>query len=396
MKDTVKAYLVGVVAMLAAGLILQGNIVHQHQERLQVVNEAEHLLRRTREPSSDASDASVASVGVSESGSAADEVQGVSQKASQPSQPTTQQPQPLEAGGSTSRIRFFCMQTKASNAWCKMLHSASAHGVEIHHPTWGFSYTHAKRIGWVLDSVRVLPPDTVVSFCDGTDVMFNGGPGEILRRFESMEKKWGRNLFFNAEKSCYAQQAFSSGSCSKNCQWALRKARCITEYRNSVWRNGTEGVSKWRYLNAGCFIGRAGAVVDFFTAVARVTYFEQVYPFKRLKSGIWCDQSMITRVLLNQAAEGKSVAGLDVENRIFLPTYHLHPKEDFCPSSGSLHTCHNKEHVGEQPLIFHLNGKSEKPLWEHTRSMALSFASKNSSAVHYVSGKKQLLSEICK
>eukprot|EP01061_Rhynchopus_euleeides_P003849 TRINITY_DN13132_c0_g1_i1.p1 TRINITY_DN13132_c0_g1~~TRINITY_DN13132_c0_g1_i1.p1 ORF type:complete len:405 (+),score=64.22 TRINITY_DN13132_c0_g1_i1:201-1415(+) len=291
-----------------------------------------------------------------------------------------------------AKIMFFCMQTKKAHAWCKMLHSASSNGIQVHHPNFGSSYKHAKRIGWVLTSIASLPPDTVVCFNDGTDVLFNGGAEEILRRFESMEAKWRKKIFFNAEKSCYAQQAFPT-SCGGKCQWALRKAKCLTTYRNTVWRNGTADVPKWRYLNAGCFIGRVSAVREFFNEVAKIT-FKDSPANTQLRSGIWCDQSMITKVLLTQAAEGRSIAGLDVDNRVYLPTYHLHPSEDFCPSTGSLHTCHNRDHEGEEPLIFHLNGKSESALWNHKHGKDFNFVSDTKHS-HYILGKQKSLASLC-
>ena len=296
---------------------------------------------------------------------------------------------------SPSQVTFFCMQTNTASGWCRMLHSASVHGVEVHHPNFGASYTHAKRIGWVLKAVQNLDDTAVVAFNDGTDVLFNGGGAAIYSRFEEMEAKWGKSLFFNAEKNCYGPQTFGA-KCGGKCKWALLKAQCIAQYRNTVYQNGTVDVPKWRYLNAGCFVGRVGAVKKFFSKVAEATYKDK--EMTTLRHGVWCDQSMITKILLKQYAQSNSPAGLDVENRIYLPTYHLHPKEDLCPSDGSIHTCHNKDHLAEEPLIFHLNGKSEKELWAHTaqRSNPFQFKTTNmEGSYHFIKGKKTPLGALC-
>ena len=282
----------------------------------------------------------------------------------------------------TDRIMFFCMQTKKASAWCRMLESASHFGISIDHPSWGSSYTHAKRIGWVLKAISKLPDSTIVSFSDGTDVMFNGGASEIMNRFRQLEEKNSKSLFFNAEKSCYAQQAFPDAPCSKGCKWALRKARCIASYRNNVWINGTSEIPKWRYLNAGCFIGRVGAVRQFFQKVYEVTFKSD----GTLRSGIWCDQSMITKVLLSKSMS--HIVSLDVDNRIYLPTYHLHSSIDLCPQD-SLHVCGTPG--DEQPLIFHLNGKSASSLHTHPWSGIKG----NPNSIHKILGVNKRMSEIC-
>ncbi|KAJ9467246.1 expression site-associated gene (ESAG-like) protein [Diplonema papillatum] len=293
-------------------------------------------------------------------------------------------------------IRFFCMQTKPAAAWCAMLKSASAFGVEIHHPAWGRAYAHAKRIGWVLDAVRGLPSDAVVSFNDGTDVMYNGNASSLLRRFASLEAERGQSLFFNAEKSCYGPQAFPAASCNSHCQWAVRKARCIAAYRNALYANASSSLSKWRYLNAGCFIGRVRAVREFFGKVADITYKPKT---REVRKGIWCDQSMITKTLLATPEAFSGLVGLDVDNRIYLSTYHLHADVDFCPPAdpGSLHTCHNARHPDEEPLLFHLNGKSASALTsEHHRRLRWStLEPSDRSGRHYIQGKPRTLASLC-
>eukprot|EP00755_Sulcionema_specki_P029771 Sspe_Gene.92864::Locus_65627_Transcript_1_1_Confidence_1.000_Length_1169::g.92864::m.92864 len=255
-------------------------------------------------------------------------------------------PLPLNA----SPLRAFCFQTKSQRAWCSMLISAVANNFTIDHPAWGESYLHAKRIGWVLDAVAHLPDDQVVTVNDGTDILFNGSPDVMLRRFLREERDTGKSLIFNAERSCYAQQAFEA-KCSKSCMWALRKARCISAYRETLWRNGTKGISKWRYLNAGALIGRVWAIRKFFTSVARLTFSDANH--RVVRKGIWCDQSMITKVLVT--LQHQAVVGLDHRNTIYLPAFHLRPEKSLCPPT-SLHLCHSPP--GEDPVVLHLNGKS--------------------------------------
>eukprot|EP01065_Artemidia_motanka_P037957 TRINITY_DN46844_c0_g1_i1.p1 TRINITY_DN46844_c0_g1~~TRINITY_DN46844_c0_g1_i1.p1 ORF type:complete len:394 (+),score=94.79 TRINITY_DN46844_c0_g1_i1:46-1182(+) len=322
----------------------------------------------------------------------------------EPTQPELQsepdpqpEPEPSPApprGDDAGSVRFFCMQTNAARAWCRMLRSAAVFNITVEHPQWGSEYKHAKRIGWVLDAVSQLSGDDVVSFNDGTDVLFvGGGPEETYSRFRDAERAGVGSLMFNAERSCYAQQAFPEPKCGGSCRWALRKARCINRYRSTVWRHGTHNVSKWRYLNAGCFVGRVWAVRRFFHRVATHVYRGGDH-HKALLPGVWCDQSMITRTLVSLQDEG--VVGLDTGNRVYLPTYHLHPELDLCPSS-SLSPC-SAAVPGQEPLILHLNGKSDKVAMRSSLGRRVAEVQRrplSPSAKVVINGKTRALASVC-
>lgn len=288
-------------------------------------------------------------------------------------------------------IHFITVQTGASPTWCRMLLSAQLSGVTVHNLAWGHKYAHSKRPRWILDWIAErrqkhgLRSGDVLMFGDGGDTLFSGVPlHEVQARFvavtESSEEEWnatataeGRQfstanaqalgscvaparggspsaplpakcrhapVIFNAEANCYHQQAFKGS-------WGPKKGRCLAAYK----RRDPKVTSRYRYLNAGAWIGRVWAVEKVFSVAKRIIDSD---------SSIWCDQSVMGAMYLTDATGG--AMGLDTMNRYFLPTYHLRVNSDFCGEAESvaerlprMRMCHS----GNTPALVHFNGKSE-------------------------------------
>lgn len=302
-----------------------------------------------------------------------------------------------------------------------MLKSAALSNITVENIGWKESYAHRKRPRWILEWIskqqarrvvtapaaptrrtrqpaagvhgfdevvaasakpaalpsseatqRPLDDWDVIMFVDGSDSAFTGeNPQSILHRFQriakediepslilpdngidSPELRRKRRLMvpllFNAEANCYHQQLFDG-------PWGVKKGKCLVAYK----KYNPYVVSKWRYLNAGGWIGYVWAAKRFFTEVAAVLD-------KRPK--LWCDQSLIGGLMLSRRFD--LLLHLDYANAFYLPTYHLDPNADLCramPGEGVrvgdheyfddntyLRLCHS----GGIPAVLHFNGKS--------------------------------------
>eukprot|EP00759_Apiculatamorpha_spiralis_P051546 PhF_6_TR5262/c0_g1_i1/m.7648 len=274
--------------------------------------------------------------------------------------------------GKQTSIHFITVQTRKSPAWCKMLLSAAASNITVHTLAWGEHYEHSKRPDWILQFVAKLSDDDVVVFTDATDVEYGRiSPQEIINRFLAMKM----GLVFNAEANCYLQQAFDG-------PWGVTKAKCIAAFR----RTFPNRTSKWRYLNAGAWIGSVWAVKKFFRAV--IAHIKVM----SAKTKVWCDQSMIGMLLLS--GRHSHYVGIDDSNRIFLATLYLDVKHDFCPL-GSLTLCP----AAPEPAILHFNGKSKDDIRMYFSSRLTDHrkSAKNlNEHVTFINGKESLLKDTCK
>ena len=275
------------------------------------------------------------------------------------------------------RLFIITVQTKPSPGWCKMLlshfltNSARSDGAQpvVINLGWGEAYGHAKRPAWILQWLEEakLRDEDVVLFADGSDTVFTGVPRqEILKRFVSatlatkqLASGGGAQpgfpaLLFNAEANCFHQQTFSG-------PWGVKKGRCILAYDelHNQWSTTTmnssvvQGMrSKFRYLNAGAWIGRVWAVREVFGEAGR-----------RIAAGkgkFWCDQSVIGGILLGRVFDHITTLGIDQQNQFFLPTYHVQYGTDVCSpqlpqgSPKRIQMCAS----GGTPAVLHFNGKS--------------------------------------
>jgi hypothetical protein len=257
-------------------------------------------------------------------------------------------------------------------------------------PAAGRSKVASGARGSAARSGRPLHDWDVLVFADGADSAYTGfSPRETLSRFigltvadidptlmdpsklsvhnpeleeplEALQQRMGMErlrtrtapvpLLFNAEANCYHQQLFDG-------VWAAKKSRCITAYK----KYNPFVTSKWRYLNAGAWIGYVWAVKRFFGTARDVL---------AKNNALWCDQSVIGGLFLNR--EREPIVHIDYSNAFFLPTYHLQPGRDICPmdphSDRDINDVNDPESAGRGlrmchtrniPALLHFNGKSE-------------------------------------
>jgi hypothetical protein len=316
-------------------------------------------------------------------------------------------PPPRALPTNQTRLHVITVQTKGSPGWCSMLRTAALSNIQVHNLAWGMGYGHSKRPAWIVEFLNnkmtgrgrrdgdSIDPWDVVLFLDGGDSAFTGfTPAEIIERFMGltvgdvdptlMEPSRVRNpnpkiqedlealqasmpaermrlqnapvpILFNAEANCFHQQLFGG-------VWAAKKSRCITTYK----KHNPYTQSKWRYLNAGGWIGYAWAAKTLFADVKAVI---------GSKPNIWCDQSVIGGMYLSR--KYSLLVYIDQANAIFMPTYHLKTDGDLCPTGPDdvnaegfamkredieaidpgrgLRVCHTYN----VPAVLHFNGKSE-------------------------------------
>jgi hypothetical protein len=88
--------------------------------------------------------------------------------------------------------------------------------------------------------LQTVPRSEIILFTDGYDAAFVSGESEILQKFHKINVP----VLFSAEVNCYPYPTFSY----------LHK----------------ETVSKFRYLNSGGFMGRAGDLIDLFRRIDHI------------------------------------------------------------------------------------------------------------------------------
>ena len=274
----------------------------------------------------------------------------------------------------------------------------------IHNIGWGRKYAHSARPAWILEWLASPPQasdlsdDDIIMFADGGDTLYTGTASEtIAAEFDAVAPRrrqvddegrplWGGGgggqspeegeapsipaLLFNAEANCYHQQTFGGS-------WGPKKGRCLSAYRRfhnrlrkrllSAAASSSSSASseapplppanvkhlstcggpngrvspKFKYLNAGAWIGRVWAVRQVFAAAkARVD----------ADRGLWCDQSVIGGLLLS-GRFSEWTMGIDTENRFFLPIYHLDERRDFCPTPPSQLLLNEKATAEEEEAL---------------------------------------------
>lgn len=115
--------------------------------------------------------------------------------------------------------------------------SAEKHGLDIIHlgQNWEWQGNRTK-IHIMYEYVKELPDEDIVIFTDAADVMYCAGEGEILEKFKSMDAL----VVCATERNCYP-----------------------AHYRSRYRKEG----SSFRYLNAGGYIGYAGALKHMLTGI---------------------------------------------------------------------------------------------------------------------------------
>lgn len=120
--------------------------------------------------------------------------------------------------------------------------SAEAHALSPTVVGYGMSAWWPDGLGTKINALRgfvmgTVDDDDIVLFADAFDVMIFGDGGEIVSRFEELERSSSRSLIFNAEESCFPQL---DGVCDE--------------------RVYPSAPHRWRYLNSGVIVGRGAAL----------------------------------------------------------------------------------------------------------------------------------------
>lgn len=141
-------------------------------------------------------------------------------------------------------MHIVTVATDPSKAWA-LYQSANHYGVEVHNlgknsdwydPMEG--HAGMPKIDMMIDFLKDLPSSDIVLFLDGYDTFFVNSPLEILERF----KGFGVDVLFGAEDNFWPPEEFLQKQFDR---------QHPEEY--------------YKYLNSGCYIGRADALYHLFT-----------------------------------------------------------------------------------------------------------------------------------
>lgn len=117
--------------------------------------------------------------------------------------------------------------------------SAEQHGISFDILGWGQEYTsHMCKSIWLIEYLEQLDEEEVVLYSDGYDALFLAGEKEILEKFH----KLGHPVIYSAEQNLNMDGGF------------LHKLRTYMKLR--------KGRKPYQFLNAGQWIGEAGAVLE--------------------------------------------------------------------------------------------------------------------------------------
>ena len=141
-------------------------------------------------------------------------------------------------------MHIVTVATDPSKAWA-LYQSADRFGVMVHNlgknsdwydPMEG--HAGMPKIDMMVEFLKDLPPEDIVLFMDGYDTFFVNSPLEILDRFRGFNV----DILFGAEDNFWPPEEF------------LQK-QFDNKHPNEYYK----------YLNSGCYIGRAGALYHFLT-----------------------------------------------------------------------------------------------------------------------------------
>ena len=196
-------------------------------------------------------------------------------------------------------------------------------------------------------SRNLIHNNTIVMVVDGTDVIFQGGPNKILRRFHAMN----RSIVFGGEAPKNIRTDFTEEKYKQQIQDSLRRSgreRSASDAHMMTKSSLREKDMKFMFLNSGCFIGRVGHLLEFYKYWVNPPYFKM----KRRYSGISLVKEQPPRVILpiktlwdartnlnfsshwpdvyfrrdqftaiHMYLDGVADSGVDTQGRIFLSTF---------------------------------------------------------------------------
>ncbi|ORC82373.1 expression site-associated gene (ESAG-like) protein [Trypanosoma theileri] len=207
--------------------------------------------------------------------------------------------------GSTPRVVFLVVQTKISPGWCRMQLSSIMSKVSVVTIGVGMNYTHTKRPQWLLEYINqegLRDHDVVVVF-DGGDTFFTGvsrvqravdyfmaRTAPTAAKFDATAVQNGNAtapLLFASDSLCFTPQlefVVTEGPRDyiEKCHWFYKSMFAVAGSIPGQRLVRLKGV-KYRYLNAGGFVGRVWALRTAFAVYARVAAMHRNWT---------CDQSI--------------------------------------------------------------------------------------------------------
>jgi len=143
-----------------------------------------------------------------------------------------------QAGSDKQKVTLVTYMNEASAMFGFLQVSAAKQGLHPKILGYGDKAWWPDGLGAKINALRdfvfsEVSDEEIVLFVDAFDVMVFGSKSEVLSKFEELELRHNRSLFFNAEKVCFPD--FSD--------------ICTDAYPTST-------NPRWRYLNSGMFIGR--------------------------------------------------------------------------------------------------------------------------------------------
>jgi len=149
---------------------------------------------------------------------------------------------------------------------------------------------------------------TILLFVDGTDSLFQVGPEEIVRRFQST----GSRVLFSAERSCYPMKfsPWNLNLYTRNFLWKQCASGSCSNSRyvcESMFPKAPEADPHNRWLNSGAFIGYASDILRMLRDAGTI-------PKDMLSQWPGYDQGLYTHMYLSR----KYDIDIDVTSQLFL------------------------------------------------------------------------------
>ncbi len=198
----------------------------------------------------------------------------------------------------------------------------------------------AMRLLLFADFLAGVPDDAVYAFVDAYDVVLLPNAIELASRFRAFEAP----LVFSAEVGCWP---FSELAVRYPPAPVLQPS--CRPPREAFVRPPPPVTTPYRFINAGSYIGYAGAIRKLLHELA--------------PRGDEDDQGLFTRYYLDQPG----TITLDHEASLF-QSLHLVPVNDLVFEDGETLTLRNRW-LGSRPCLLHGNGAGRKPFAELVRRL---------------------------
>ena len=246
-------------------------------------------------------------------------------------------------------IRFFTYASHAGrdDKFCKSLKSAVRMSIDLHVLGWGVKWRGLQqKFQAVLEILREIPPECVVVFADGHDVLYMQSAAKILATYRQVATQAKASIIFSAECGCWPQVMRDKGK------------TCRDKYPPSP--------TPLRYLNSGSWMAPAGAALRYFD------YLMADIPADA--KGI-NDQELASDSYMNDTLRERFAVGLDHHGRLFgvmhsiddntlVPKCNPHPWYKFQEGTGFVNT-----HLNSTPGLMHFNGGGKALFDDYNRRL---------------------------